>query len=86
MEELKKIKLALKYAIRESQKEFKKSGDWKSFDGFINILLSIIEDFGFTKKETISLYEEIKKEVEKEKEEEIAYVRIDKYNPTGWRL
>ena len=66
MAELKKIRLALKIAIRESQKEFKESGDWKSFDGFINILLSILEDFGFTKKETISLYEEIKKEVENE--------------------
>ena len=66
--ELKKIKLALKIAIRESQKEFKRSGDWKSFDGFINILLSILEDFGFTKKQVIALYEEIKKEVEKENE------------------
>lgn len=66
MAELKKIKLALKIAIRESQKEFKRSGDWQAFDGFINILLSIIEDFGFTKKETISIYEEIKKEVKEE--------------------
>ncbi|GAI87168.1 unnamed protein product, partial [marine sediment metagenome] len=62
-----KIKLALKYAIRESQESFLLEGqDWKSFDGLINILLSIIEDFGFSKEETIALYEGIKKEVEKE--------------------
>lgn len=71
MAELKKIKLALKYAIRESQKEFKQSGDWQSFDGFINILLSIIEDFGFTKKQVIALYEEVKKEVKEEFKKEI---------------
>lgn len=64
--ELKKIKLALKIAIRESQKQFKTNGDWQSFDGFINILLSIIEDFGFSKKQVIALYEEIKKEVKEE--------------------
>lgn len=66
MVELKKIKLALKYAVRESQKEFKESGDWKSFDDFINILLSIIEDFGLTKKQVMSLYEEIKEEIREE--------------------
>ncbi|MBA7519064.1 hypothetical protein ES705_11138 [subsurface metagenome] len=67
MTELKKIKLALKYAIRESQELFLlEGGDWKSLDKLINILLSIVEDFGFTKEQVIALYEEVKKEVEKE--------------------
>jgi len=67
MSELKKIRLALKYAIRESQESFLlEGGDWKSFDELINILLSIVEDFGFTKERAIALYEEVKKEVEGE--------------------
>jgi len=65
--DLKKIKLALKIALRESQREFKEGGDWQSFDGFINILLSIIEDFGFSKEQVLAIYEEIKKEVEEER-------------------
>jgi len=67
MTELKKVRLALKYAIRESQKTFLLEGqDWRNFDGLVGILLGIVEDFGFSKEETIALYEEVKGEVEKE--------------------
>jgi len=64
--ELKKIKLALKIALRRNKQLFEQCRDWQSFDTFINLLLSVIEDFGFTKKQVIAIYEQIKKEVEKE--------------------
>lgn len=64
--ELKKIKLALKIALRRNKQLFEQGRNWKSFDTFINLLLSIIEDFGFTKERVIEIYEEIKKEVEEE--------------------
>ncbi len=68
MAELKKVKLALKYAIRKSRESFflNDREDWEIFDGLVGILLSVVEDFGFSKEETTALYEEIKKEVEEE--------------------
>jgi len=68
MAEFKKVRLALKDAIRKSQESFilNKREDWEIFDGLVGILLSVVEDFGFSKEETTALYEELKKEVEEE--------------------
>jgi len=67
MAEFKKVRLALKYAIRKIQVNFLLEGqDWRDFDGLVGILLGVVEDFGYSKEGTLSLYEEVKKEVEKE--------------------
>ncbi len=68
MAEFKKVRSALKYAIRKSRESFflNDREDWEIFDGLVGILLSVVEDFGFSKEETTALYEEIKKEVEEE--------------------
>jgi len=70
MAEFKKVRLALKDAIRRSQETFLLEGeDWEIFDGLVGLLLGVIEDLGLSKKETIALYEELKKEVEEELKE-----------------
>lgn len=67
MAEFKKVRSALKDAIRKSQESFLlEDEEWEIFDGLVGILLGVVEDFGFSKEETIALYEEIKKEVEEE--------------------
>ncbi|MBA7549464.1 hypothetical protein ES705_41947 [subsurface metagenome] len=67
MAELKKIKLALKIALRRNKQLFDQGRNWESFDTFINLLLSIMENFGYTKEQVIAIYEDIKKEVEEER-------------------
>ena len=70
MAEFKKVRSALKDAIRKSQETFLLEGeDWEIFDGLVGILLGVVEDFGYSKEETTALYEEIKKEVEEELKE-----------------
>lgn len=67
MAELKKIKLALKFAIRKNQQTFLlEIEDWETFDRIVFLLLAVAKDFGFTKQQTISLFEETKREVEEE--------------------
>ena len=67
MAEFKKVRLALKDAIRKSQETFLlEREDWEIFDGLVGILLGVVEDLGFSKEETTALYEELKKEVEEE--------------------
>ena len=67
MAEFKKVRQALKFAIRRSQETFLlEREDWEIFDGLVGILLGVIEDLGLSKEETIALYEELKKEIEKE--------------------
>jgi len=67
MAEFKKVRQALKFAIRRSQETFLLEGkDWEIFDGLVGILLGVVEDLGFSKEETTTLYEEVKKEVEEE--------------------
>jgi len=67
MAEFKKVRSALKDAIRKSQETFLlEREDWEIFDGLVGILLGVVEDFGYSKEETTALYEEIKGEVEKE--------------------
>jgi len=67
MAEFKKVRSALKDAIRKSQETFLlEREDWEIFDGLVGILLGVVEDLGFSKEETTALYEELKKEVEEE--------------------
>ena len=64
MAEFKKVRLALKDAIRKIQETFLLEGEeWKIFDGLVGILLGVVEDFGFSKEQTTALYEELKKEI-----------------------
>lgn len=76
MAELKKIKLALKIALRRNKQLFEQGRNWESFDTFINLLLSIIEDFGFTKEQVLAIYEEVKREVENEKNEKMKAINL----------
>lgn len=70
MAEFKKVRSALKDAIRKSQESFLLEGkDWEIFDGLVGILLGVVEDLGYSKEETTALYEELKKEVEEELKE-----------------
>jgi len=67
MAEFKKVRQTLKFAIQKSQETFLLEGkDWEIFDGLVGILLAVVEDLGYSKEETIALYEEVKKEVEEE--------------------
>lgn len=65
MAEFKKVRSALKDAIRRSQETFLLEGeDWEIFDGLVGILLGVVEDFGFSTTQVTALYEDLKKEVE----------------------
>lgn len=67
MAEFKKVRSALKDAIKLSQRAFLLEGkDWEILDGLVGILLGVVEDLGYSKEEMIALYEEIKKEIEEE--------------------
>ena len=67
MAEFKKVRQALKSAIRKSQQSFLLEGkEWEILDGLVSILLMVVEDFGKSRGETIALYEELKKEIEEE--------------------
>ena len=67
MAEFKKVRSALKFAIRKNQESFLLEGkDWEIFDGLVDLLLGVVEDLGLSKKETIALYEELKREIEEE--------------------
>lgn len=71
MAEFKKVRSALKDAIRKSRESFllNERENWEIFDGLVGLLLGVIEDFGLSKEETTALYEELKKEIEKELKE-----------------
>jgi len=67
MATLKEVKLALRFAIRKSEQSFLPGGeDWETFDRVVFLLLGVVQDFGYSKEQTISLYEEAKKEVGEE--------------------
>ena len=70
MAEFKKVRLALKYAIRKNQESFPLGcQDWRDSDGLVAILLGVVEDFGLSTSQVTALYEEVKEEVRKELED-----------------